>query len=396
MKLKSIKDSVVEKCPDILLLRKAFSRAKIRRLRALIPAEEVSKAEKDSTQKEKLAQDYGQRYLERFNRDEKTIDLLFSSSPIYQNASDAELARIRVDMHFCRFAYGFMPTEYLTYRLDGRDEAGRRSFISEREHMLYYFKMNDVVSAQVFKDKLRTYERFGQYYRRDVLGLTSDQDFPAFERFVSVHPVFVKKEVYESCGNSVEKIDFAACGRTARELFDDLLSRGKTILEEIVVQSEVTSVFNPSSVNTVRLISFNTRHGIAIPYTFMKIGRTGSFVDNGGAGGILVGIDEKTGVLNTRGIDELHREYEVHPDSGTLFIGHQLPQWEKLLGICRELSSKIPSVGYIGWDFAYTVRDEWVVIEGNGLSQFIGPQSIWQRGIKAEVEEFMRDMKLMA
>ena len=52
----------------------------------------------------------------------------------------------------------------------------------------------------------------------------------------------------------------------------------------------------------------------------------------------------------------------------------------------------MPSVRYIGWDLAYTKDNKWVVIEGNGMSQFIGPQTIWQRGIKKEVAAFMKDM----
>ena len=255
--------------------------------------------------------------------------------------------------------------------------------------------MNDTVEARLFNDKMKTYERFKPYYHREIVSIESRRDFRSFRDFVRAHPVFVKKEVYESCGNSVERIDMASCGKTEEELFAQLLRRGKTVLEELVVQGAVTAAFNASSVNTVRLITFRTKHGIEIPYTFMKIGRAGSFIDNGGAGGILAGVDEKTGVVNTRGIDELHRKYDVHPDSGTPFVGHRLPQWERLLSMCREMTEKAPTIGYIGWDYAYTDKDEWVVIEGNGMSQFIGPQTIWQRGIKAEVEAYMNDMELM-
>ena len=54
----------------------------------------------------------------------------------------------------------------------------------------------------------------------------------------------------------------------------------------------------------------------------------------------------------------------------------------------------MPSVKYIGWDFAHT-DDGWVIIEGNGRSQMIGPQTVFKRGIKAEVKGFMQDMDLI-
>ena len=118
----------------------------------------------------------------------------------------------------------------------------------------------------------------------------------------------------------------------------------------------------------------------------MKIGQGGSFVDNGGRGGILVGIDNQIGVLNTVGYDEFLTQYSAHPDTGVQFIGYQLPEWEKLLSLAVELSAQTPTVKYIGWDLAHTDQG-WIVIEGNGSSQLIGPQIVWKKGIREEIRQ---------
>jgi len=126
----------------------------------------------------------------------------------------------------------------------------------------------------------------------------------------------------------------------------------------------------------------------------MRFGRNGSIVDNAGAGGIFAGIDTKTGVINTDGYDRLYDVYKTHPDSGTAFRGLQLPEWESMLSIVKEASSRLPNIHYVGWDMAYS-KNGWLIIEGNGMSQIIAPQFIYQKGIKKEILGYMSDMDLI-
>lgn len=297
-------------------------------------------------------------------------------------------------MLFCYFAYGFQPEEYLCFELEGKSMEVRKSFVSDTDHMRYAFSMNDISDIQIFNDKAMTYSLFSPYYHRDIVSIDKQSDYAKFENFVKKHPTFVKKDVFESLGRSVELVDINAVAASKKDYFNSLISKGKVILEEQVVQSEDFSVLNESSVNTVRCITFNTRHVVVAPYYFMKIGRVGSFVDNAGAGGIIVGIDKDTGKLVTDGYDELNRRFETHPDSGIVLKGIQLPDWDQLNAICKEMSAKMQNVKFIGWDLAHTDQG-WVVIEGNGMSQLICPQIVFKRGIKKEVEDLMKDVDLI-
>ena len=156
-------------------------------------------------------------------------------------------------------------------------------------------------------------------------------------------------------------------------------------------QSAKTAVFNDSSVNTVRCITLKTKNDMLVPYCFMRTGRSGAFVDNGGAGGLFVGIDPETGVLGTDGVDERGVRYNAHPDSGLRFQGYQLPDWSKMISTCKEMAMQIPTVRMIGWDMAYTDKG-WIVIEGNGLTEVIGPQCTWLRGIRKDIEDFYQSV----
>lgn len=382
--------------PNIRFLRSKIAKHQMQKyVSHLLSKDTVEKAEADEAYKHDAVNDAVQLWPKRAEADNRTIDTIFQNAPDCQGLDSNQKRIIREDILFCRFAYGFMPAEYICFNFMQKTAEERKSFISESDHMRYIYSMNDPIDIMVFNDKMRTYQRFGRYYHREIISLSSQRDYQKFIAFIQKHPVFVKKQVLESCGKSIERIDINECGKTNRELFDSFIIQGKVVLEEVVTQGKATAVFNASSVNTIRCITVNTNHGVEAPYCFMKIGRAGSFVDNGGAGGILVGIDEKSGVLNTDGYDEMRHIYDRHPDSGTVFKGRELPDWETMLNICKEMAEKMPSVRLIGWDLAYSDKDGWIVIEGNGMSQFIGPQTIWQRGIKPEVQRFMKEMDLL-
>ncbi len=40
-------------------------------------------------------------------------------------------------------------------------------------------------------------------------------------------------------------------------------------------------------------------------------------------------------------------------------------------------------------------KNGWLIIEGNGMSQIIAPQFIYQKGIKKEILGYMSDMDLI-
>ncbi|QOS67603.1 hypothetical protein GS424_013950 [Eggerthella guodeyinii] len=389
-----VKEAIRERCPRTLWIRKALAHAKMRQyFKYVLPEKTVLKAEANFEFKMEIVEKYTKEWLEYSRAVDSKIDTLLDSAPAYRVRND--LGPLRIDMKFCRFAYGFQPDEYLTFHLEGADCAKRREYISDLEKDRYLCRMNDVVDFVLFMDKAKTYERYSPYYKRDAVSLSGPKDFERFASFAEKHPTFVRKRVDLSKGDSVELVEFEAYKGSPRSFFDGLVSEGRYIVEELVSQSETMSAINSSSVNTVRCITFNTKHGIVTPFCFLKTGRQGSFVDNGGAGGLLVGVDKNTGVLCTDGFDEYGQVFSEHPDSNVRFKGVRLPDWEDMLEMCKEMSSLEPRVKYIGWDMAHT-DDGWIVIEGNSRGQMIGPQIVWQRGIKADVEALMENMDLLA
>jgi len=380
--------------PDNVITRKVMTKLQIALWnRYAMSEDEVESGEKNVDSKKSVTQKYMHKFAKKGKQIDGMIDKQLESFHVYQNINNSDA--IRLDMRFCFFAYGFLPSEYTQFQLEKKDKSERESFISERLRIVFRCHMNDILAAKLFKDKVKTYEKYKMYFKRDAISIEKKSDFAKFEKFVKKHPLFVKKEVFESQGNSVALINMSKIGKNVEDLFSELILRGKHILEEPIKQSEAMAAFNESSVNTIRLVSLNTKSGVRYPYCTLRTGRPGTFVDNGGAGGIMACVDEMTGVVYTDAYDELGGEYSEHPGSGTVFKGYQLPEWDSLLSLCHALAETAPNIRFIGWDFAHT-NEGWVVVEGNECCQLIGKQMIEQKGLRKKFEIYMKDMDLEA
>lgn len=354
--------------------------------RFMIPERLVKEAEHDPAMQSRLLMEHIKKCPKKAVEIQKLIDKLLANMEMDADRKE----KLNQDMLYCFFAYGYSPNEYLCYEFENKSLAERRAFVSDRESVIFAYRVNERTGLMLFLDKMKTYEYLKDYYKRDAIAVSSEKDYHKFCDYVEKHAKVVKKVVSESCGRSIELIDTTKA--EPKKLFADMLSQGKIILEEPIVQHPSVAALNTSSVNTVRCLTIHTDKGIEIPWCFMKVGRAGSFIDNGGAGGILVGIDPATGIFNTDGYDETNMRYSHHPDNGIEFRGFQLPEWEKMLEICREMALKIPEVGWIGWDMAYS-QAGWVVVEGNSLSEVIGPQSTSKQGIRKELRGYQDKIK---
>lgn len=362
--------------PDMKWFKKCLVRFRIKwTTRMLLSNEQIELAEQDINVKNQLVEQCKKRWPKIYGLTEKKCNEVLDKAPEFAGREDK--TTVYNDIVFCRFAYGFQPDEYLCCELENKSMQERKAIISDTDRYCYVYQMNDISAMQTFNNKGKTYNKFKKYYGRDALYIKNRRDYRNFCSFIERHPTFVSKDVFGGMGKDVELVNTRECKISEKKLFQDMMVKGPRLLEERVVQNNVMGVLNPSSVNTVRCITLNTMDGIVVSYCFLKVGRKGSFVDNGGSGGILVGIDKKYGKLNTDGYDELNVRYVTHPDSGVNLKGYQLPDWEQLIHMCVEMSGQMPTVKYIGWDLAYTDTG-WIVIEGNGMSQMIGPQIVWR------------------
>ena len=284
------------------------------------------------------------------------------------------------------------PDEYFLYDFRDLKDEEKHSFVGNREKELLCSLLNHLDSNhdawKIFMDKWQTYERFRAYFKREAILITKPEDRDAFAAFCRRHGSVMVKVTDSSQGRGIYRVDDAGdLDKRFDEIEENILRKGKNaIVEERITQSAVMSSFNESSVNTLRIVTFTMDQEPIIMFSFLRAGRKGAVVDNGGAGGLFIAVNEENGTCISEGSDEAGHRYEKHPDSGVDFIGFQIPEWDKAVALAKELACVVPEQRYVGWDLAYT-DSGWVMIEGNSWSQFVGKQISLKTGLREVVDQ---------
>ncbi len=388
-----VKEYIRNHVPDLPLFQRLLAYARLKELSVYDEIEKKVLNNKDNDSadfRREIAEECTDRWPKQAEQIKRQAQrLLLSAADFKGRESDSEAI---IDILFSYFGLGFSPDEYIYYRLENRSIDERLKFLGDRLRIKYHSIYDNLIESSVFTDKYRTYCRFKADFKREIVEINTNRDYPKFEDFTRRHSQYVKKDVYASCGRAVELVDNNVCGKTAKQQFDEMISKSKYVAEELIVQSKELSCFNSSSVNTVRCITMCTNDDICIPFGFFRMGVSGSFVDNAGSGGLCCAIDMKTGQLVTDAFDEKGFHYSAHPNSGVLFKNHQLPNWDQLLLTAYRVASAVPGVKTIGWDFAHT-ENGWVIVEGNAMSQIGVLQIPSQRGMREDFERYFQKMK---
>ena len=273
------------------------------------------------------------------------------------------------------------PQEYFLLGFKEKTDKERSEWITAYIKDTYLKKYAKIERGKELQDKFFVYCKMKPYFKRDACMISGVSDKKNFVSFVSKHERFIAKPNKGSFGADTKIWDMK--DMIPDEVFNELTANNTSwILEELIEQVQDMGQFNPSSVNSVRIPTFKTKNGYEIFGTFMRMGRKGSVVDNAGAGGIFVRIDENSGQIISGGYTEHGEVYEKHPDSHVTFKGFQIPCWKELRELAVKCHKEIPEHKYVGWDFALT-KDGWVLLEGN-WGQFLCQQVSGQKPLKKQ------------
>ena len=103
-------------------------------------------------------------------------------------------------------------------------------------------------------------------------------------------------------------------------------------------------------------------------------------------------IDKETGLLCTDGADKRGRRYPAHPDTGVVFKGHPIPDWDEAVAMVKEAAMQVPGNHYCGWDLALFEGRGWCMVEANCNAQMSGMQFVPRIGRKPELEALIAKM----
>lgn len=157
-------------------------------------------------------------------------------------------------------------------------------------------------------------------------------------------------------------------GKTLEQLVNDEFPIGNFVIQECIEQHERMAALNPSSLNTIRIVTFRMEMEILVLFSSIRIGRAGSEIDNLGAGGLSVDVN-KDGTLGKYGYALGKEKRREKTDSGVVLEGYQLPSFDAAIELVKKLHFKLPFFDMVGWDVSIGKDGEPIIIEWNARTE---------------------------
>lgn len=135
------------------------------------------------------------------------------------------------------------------------------------------------------------------------------------------------------------------------------------ICQKVVNQSPLTKKFNVTSLNTFRISVLNINGKCDAVNILFRHGRNNSVCDNGGAGGIMVGVD-RDGRFKSMAYDNLLNTYDAF--NGVKYKDVVIKEVNALVAYAENAHRTfLPTIGFAGWDLALDEYNNPVFIEVN-------------------------------
>lgn len=137
------------------------------------------------------------------------------------------------------------------------------------------------------------------------------------------------------------------------------------VVQEILKQHKLLSVYNDSSINVVRITTLNLRGKVEILSGVLRIGAPGALRDLESKDGVncrIVGIDDK-GFLKGQALD--YNDLVIYKDIFGKEIKGSIPFYEEMKTAVIGAHQKFSKFGIIGWDLSVDENGELVCIEYN-------------------------------
>ena len=169
--------------------------------------------------------------------------------------------------------------EYFDFEFYLRNRRGRDAFAAGNKVWKLYDSLNDKNYWEKTDFKTNLWDNYGSLMKRDHV-CVGNVDYDEFRAFTIRHPRFFAKLADRECGIGC-KVLTCNSDSEAKEAYT-LLHEANYVAEELVRQCAEFDEFNPSTLNTLRIVSFVDKRGEAqlIPYGVIRFGRVGKIADN--------------------------------------------------------------------------------------------------------------------
>ena len=255
----------------------------------------------------------------------------------------------------------------------------RNTCITSRRQSFISRHVNNPAMLPMLNDKALFAEHWSKFFARPFCRLpdasVTRESFAA--RFSECGKLVVKP-IAGLAGNGLRILD--AYDRLS-DIYDELCAAGEAVIVEAYIeQTGALHDINPSSMNTLRVLTLRDGDQIRVLSAILRAGGEGALIDNLHAGGIGYSVHPETGRVY-RGISMTGRTTAVHPSSGIRVTDTIVPRWAEVCRFCTDVHLHAPhGLEYIGWDVC-VCEDALYMIEGNGnpgAAPALSGQNLWK------------------
>lgn len=280
--------------------------------------------------------------------------------------------------------------EYYNLNFIHRTRKNQKTFITSGSNWEAYRLLNDPSLYHLYINKDEFNTKYADFIGREWIQLSRDKE-QIYAFFRHYDDIILKPRNGDS-GKGIQIIHQSKQLSDAE--IDHLLAQYQSgIAEELVFNHPKLNELNPSSLNTMRIVTLRDGDRMDILFAGIRFGAKGKEIDNISTGGRVAPLDIASGKIcgssyTKKTVTDGSGDHDDH-------IGFQMPRWEELNDFLYRLTAVVPPMRYMAWDIAITDRG-FAAIEGNHSSgntviqAHLGPQ---EQGLKVKLNAFIAQMK---
>lgn len=220
-------------------------------------------------------------------------------------------------------------------------------------------------------------------------------DFASFVKRFDAGQRLVFKEAFGQKGKQVHiaRIDAGKLVVDGETLSPDefaarIAGDGYTwIVQDYLHQHQVMADFNPTSVNTLRIVTYHTGDRCFVEDAAVRMGYPGELVDNAFSDGFYTNIDE-TGKLDESLFNFSQKTRSIHEWQDV-----RIPAAAEAYRFCVDMHKRTPELFSVGWDIAITADGHPLVIEANDSWAVFVTQTAWGHEARPAWDRYLAERR---
>lgn len=222
--------------------------------------------------------------------------------------------------------------------------------------------ISDIILPNIHQPKVFLKNMNGYFYfegkpvdRNDAIQLCSNLGEVIIKPSLTGRGIGVSKITIQNGSTDLD-------GKNIQEVFD--VYKEDFLIEELVHQHALMKALNPSSINTIRIVTYRNDMEIVVVYTVIRIGRKDKSIDNESAGGISTIINQD-GTLGKYAYGSPGNDNIEFTDSGVRLEGYKIPSFSSAIDMVKKAHYQLPYFKLMGWDIAIEEDGTPTMIEFN-------------------------------